>query len=221
MRIQIRLALGVPALVTRATAWLALVLVGLPIVALASDAVTQFEQFVKTVPAASGQFAQYTVGPQGQTGRAQTGVFQFSRPGKFRWEVQNPYAQLVLSDGKLVSQYDPDLNQATVRPVGTAIGSSPAAILFGEGRMSDQFVVSSLPDGDGLSWFRAVPKQPDAGLNQVDIGMRQGNPARLLLVDGFGQTTRVDLERLRAQSSFPSDTFTFTPPPGTQVVKVN
>lgn len=192
-----------------------------PLTGLAADAVREFEQFVQTVPAASGQFVQYTVGPQGQTGKAQSGVFQFSRPGQFRWEVQKPFAQLVLSDGQSVFQYDPDLNQATVRPVGVAISSSPAAILFGQGQIGDQFVVTPLPDSEGLSWFRAVPRKPDAGLNRVDIGMREGNPARLLLVDGFGQTTRVDFERLRAQSGFPADTFTLTVPPGTQVVKVN
>jgi outer membrane lipoprotein carrier protein len=190
-------------------------------VAVAADAIKQFEQFVQTVPAATGRFSQYTIGPQGQTAKPQTGVFYFSRPGKFRWDVQKPYAQLVLSDGKSVYQYDPDLSQATVRAVGAAISSSPAAILFGQGKLLDGFVVTPLPDDDGLSWFRAVPKQPDAGLNQVDIGMLQGNPARLLLVDGFGQTTRVDFERLRAQSDFAPGTFSFTPPPGTQVVKVN
>jgi len=190
-------------------------------VAVATDAIEQFEQFVQTVPAATGRFSQYTIGPQGQTAKPQTGVFYFSRPGKFRWDVQKPYAQLVLSDGKSVYQYDPDLNQATVRTVGSALSSSPAAILFGQGKLLDAFVVTPLPDQDGLSWFRAVPKQPDAGLNQVDIGMLLGNPARLLLVDGFGQTTRVDFERLRAQSDFAPGTFSFTPPPGTQVVKVN
>jgi len=190
-------------------------------VAFAADAIAQFEQFVQTVPAATGRFSQYTVGPQGQTAKPQTGVFYFSRPGKFRWDVQKPYAQLVLSDGKSVYQYDPDLSQATVRAVDAAISSSPAAILFGHGKLLDAFVVTALPDADGMSWFRAVPKRPDAGLNQVDVGMLLGNPARLLLVDGFGQTTRVDFERLRAQSDFPAGTFIFTPPAGTQMVKVN
>lgn len=186
----------------------------------ANQAIEQFEQFVQTVPAARGTFEQYTVGPDGQTGKAQSGVFAFDRPGKFRWDIQAPYPQQVASDGRTLYQHDPDLQQLTVRALDQSIGSSPAAILFGQGKLGDAFEVSGLPDEDGMAWLRAVPKRPDAGLTQVDIGMRQGRPARLLLVDGFGQTTRVDLLTLRAQSEFGAKEFVIEPPPGTDVIRM-
>ncbi len=188
---------------------------------MANPAQQAFEQFVQTVSAAKGQFSQYTVGPQGKTNLAQTGDFAFARPGQFRWDIREPYAQLVLSDGVNVYQYDPDLSQVSVRAAGAAMGSSPAAILFGKGDMTQAFKVTPLPDQDGLSWFRAVPRQPESGLNQLDIGMRAGNPARLLLLDGFGQTTQIELSNIRAQSSFPPDTFQFKAPPKTDVIKLD
>lgn len=187
---------------------------------MAADAWQQFREFAATFRAATGKFVQYTVGSQGQTQMAQQGAFSFQRPGQFRWDVQQPYSQLVLSSGKLLYQYDPDLRQVTVRPVGASIGSSPAAILFGDADLEESFRVQAIPDQDGMAWFRAIPHQPDAGLNQLDIGMSQGKPARLLLRDSFGQTTRIDLSDLRAQSEFPAGTFRFDPPPGTDVVKL-
>ena len=186
----------------------------------ANPAIEQFEQFVQTVPAARGTFEQYTIGPDGQTGKAQTGVFAFDRPGKFRWDIETPYPQQVASDGRTLYQHDPDLQQLTVRALDQSIGSSPAAILFGQGKLGDAFDVSGLPNDDGMTWLRAVPKRPDAGLTQVDIGMREGRPARLLLVDGFGQTTRVDLLTLRAQSGFDAKEFVIEPPPGTDVIRM-
>ena len=93
------------------------------------------------------------MGPQGKTNLAQTGDFAFARPGQFRWDIREPYAQLVLSDGVNVFQYDPDLSQVSVRAAGAAMGSSPAAILFGTGDMTQAFEVTPLPDQDGLSWF--------------------------------------------------------------------
>ena len=188
--------------------------------AMANPAADQFRQFVATFSAATGQFEQYTVTEQGQATKAQSGRFAFERPGKFRWEVEQPYAQLIVSNGKLVFQYDPDLSQATVRPVKQSVGSSPAAILFGDVSIDDAFEIEALPDQDGMEWLRAIPEQPDSGLNRVDIGMFEGKPARLLLRDGFGQTTRIDLSRIRAQSGFTSGTFEFSPPPGTDVVRV-
>lgn len=185
-----------------------------------AQAIEQFEQFVQTVPAARGTFKQFTVTPDGQTSRAQTGVFAFDRPGKFRWDIQTPYPQQVASDGVTLYQHDPDLQQLTLRALDQSIGSSPAAILFGQGQLQSAFDISELPNDDGMVWLRAVPKRPDAGLTQVDIGMREGRPARLLLVDGFGQTTRVDLLTLRAQSEFGANEFVIEPPPDTDVIRM-
>lgn len=116
-----------------------------------------------------------------------------------------------MSDGKQVFQYDPDLAQVTVRQVDQAIGTSPAAILFGAGQLSQAFAVSALPDRDGLQWLRAKPRNADAGFSQVDIGLRDNQPARIELVDAFGQTTRVELSNL-LPGAVPASEFQFTPP---------
>lgn len=198
-------------------------MVGLMLVSLqvaASPAIEQFETFVRTVPAAAGTFKQYTVGSDGQLAREQQGQFSFARPGKFRWDIEKPFVQQVVSDGKTLFQYDPDLLQMTVRSLGRSIGSSPAAILFGQGNLDDSFEIKPLPDSDGMYWLRAVPRQPDSGLSQVDIGLNQGRPARMLLLDGFGQTTRVDLLTIRAQSGFGPNQFKIDPPAGTDVVRI-
>ena len=196
-------------------------LFALPLAAQENRALDAFNRFVNIVSAAKGDFSQYTVGPQGETALAQSGDFAFARPGKFRWDIRQPYEQLVMSDGKSIYQYDPDLNQVSIRTAAAAMGSSPAAILFGTGEIEEAFEVSALPDSEGMTWFRAVPRQPDAGLSQLDIGMREGNPTRLLLVDGFGQTTRIDLSGIRAQSAFPAKTFVFEVPPDTDAVRLD
>src|SRR3546814_4776420 len=56
----------------------------------------------------TGDFEQGAVDGQGKLVRPQQGKFSFQRPGKFRWEVQKPYAQLIVSDGRYAYQYDPD-----------------------------------------------------------------------------------------------------------------
>ena len=191
-----------------------------PLAAHAAGARDQLRSFVAQVSNATGSFSQYTVGQQGQTRPAQSGVFSFERPGKFKWAVQKPYEQLIVSDGKQVFQYDPDLAQVTVRAVDQAIGASPAAILFGSGSLEDAFDVEARPERDGLQWLRARPRGGDAGFTQVDIGMRDALPARIELLDAFGQTTRVDLSDIRPQAGLPEDEFRFTPPAGTDVVRM-
>ncbi len=186
----------------------------------AQPAPDQLRSFVQAVQSATGNFSQFTVGPQGQTKPAQTGRFSFKRPGQFNWEVLKPYAQQILSDGQQIYQFDPDLNQVTVRTVDQAIGASPASILFGSGALDDAFRVSVLPDKDGLAWLRAVPRSGDAGFVHVDLGFQDGLPAHIILLDAFGQTTHVKLSGLARNPSLSVDVFKFVPPAGADVVRM-
>ncbi len=191
-----------------------------PSLAQAADARNQLQQFVRQVQAATGEFTQSTVGAQGRTQPAQSGVFSFQRPGKFKWAVTKPYEQLIVSDGKRVLQYDPDLAQVTQRNVDQAIGSSPAAILFGSGSLEQAFNVTALQDRDGLQWLRATPKTADAGFSRVDLGFRGNVPERVELLDSFGQTTRVTLSNIVSNPTIAPGDFQFTPPAGVDVVKM-
>ncbi|MEB3095829.1 outer membrane lipoprotein chaperone LolA [Achromobacter sp. D10] len=191
-----------------------------PAMVFAASAQEQLRAFVATVTSATGSFSQYTVNNQGGTQPAQTGVFSFQRPGKFKWAVQKPYEQLVVSDGRQVFQFDPDLAQVTERKVDAAIGTSPAAILFGSGSLEQSFDVSALPSKDGIDWLRAKPRTADAGFSRVDIGMKDNLPVRVELLDSFGQTTRVDLSGIAANPQLPAKEFQFVAPKGVDVVKM-
>jgi outer membrane lipoprotein carrier protein len=186
----------------------------------AQSASDQLRSFVQAVQSATGDFSQFTVGPQGQTKPAQTGRFAFRRPGQFNWEVIKPYAQQIVSDGQQIYQYDPDLNQVTVRKVDQAIGASPAAILFGSGALDQAFNVSVRPDKDGLAWLRAIPRTGDAGFVHVDIGFQDGLPAHIVLLDAFGQTTHVKLSGLLRNPGLAAEAFKFVPPQGADVVRM-
>ena len=98
-----------------------------------ASALDQFKSFVATTKSAKGEFTQQQR-RKSQTGKISpisSGSFVFARPGKFIWNYQKPYDQLLQADGDQLYIYDKDLNQVTVRKLGNALGSSPAAILFG------------------------------------------------------------------------------------------
>ena len=192
----------------------------LPAGAWAATAAEQLRTFVSSTQSASGQFTQSTRSSAGVATPAQSGVFSFQRPGKFRWEISKPYEQLIVSDGKQLFQYDPDLAQVTVRPVGEAVGSSPAQILFGSGSLDQSFNVAALPSKDGAEWLRATPKSPDAGFSRVDIGFKDGLPLRLELLDAFGQTTQVNFADMVRNPQISADNFNFTAPKGVDVVRM-
>lgn len=193
----------------------------LPAGAWAASAADQLRTFVSGTQSATGSFTQTTKSTgAGQGAPAQSGTFSFQRPGKFKWQVIKPYEQLIVSDGKQLFQYDPDLMQVTVRPVGDAIGSSPASILFGSGSLEQSFNVATLPAKEGVEWLRATPKSPDAGFSRVDIGFKDGMPAQLELLDAFGQTTQVSFANMVRNPAVSADSFQFVAPKGVDVVKM-
>jgi chaperone LolA len=191
-----------------------------PAAAQAAGALDQLRAFVGGTQAASGTFSQSTRSATGQSAPVQAGTFSFQRPGKFRWDVAKPYEQLIVSDGKQLFQYDPDLSQVTVRELNQAIGSSPAQILFGSGSLEQSFNVSALPSKDGADWLRATPKSPDAGFSRMDIAFRDGLPVKLELQDSFGQTTQVTFTAIARNPQLSADTFHFVPPKGVDVVRM-
>ena len=193
---------------------------GLAAPARADTAREQLRTFVAQVQSASGEFSQYTVGPQGQTKPPQRGRFLFMRPGRFKWDVLKPYEQQIVSNGREINQFDPDLNQVTVRQVDQAIGASPAAILFGSGSLEQSFEVMALPDREALVWLRAKPKQADAGFVHVDLGFKEGIPHRIILLDAFGQTTHVELTALMRNPGLSASNFDFVAPKGADVVRM-
>ena len=208
-------------LVKTALSWLAAaMLVGVWTPAMAADARAQLQRFVAEVQSATGSFTQQVADDQGRQRQAQQGEFAFQRPGRFRWRTLQPYEQLVVSDGKVLRQYDPDLAQVTERPVDASIGASPAAILFGSGSLEDAFELSNRNDRDGLAWLRATPRGGDAGFAHVDIGFADGLPRRLELLDAFGQTTRIGLADIVSNPELSSDAFAFDVPADVDVVRM-
>lgn len=188
--------------------------------AAAADARSQLQHFVAEVQSAQGRFTQQVVGTQGQMRQTQEGEFSFRRPGRFSWHTVKPYEQWVVSDGEVLRQYDPDLAQVTERPVDQSIGASPAAILFGSGRLEEAFELTPLDDRDGLSWLRARPLAGGAGFVHVDIGFAEGMPRRLELLDAFGQITRIGLADIVPNPALSPDAFRLDVPKDVDVVKM-
>lgn len=188
--------------------------------AMAASAEAQLRHFIQNVQSATGQFQQQTIAVQGQGKPSQTGAFSFKRPGQFKWAVQKPYEHLILSDGKQLLQYDPDLAQLTRRDVDQSIGASPAAILFGSGSLDESFNLAPLPDRDDLSWLRATPRSADAGFKYVDMAFDKNLPVRLELLDAFGQTTIIELGNVSVNPVLPGSEFRFQAPAGVDVVNL-
>jgi outer membrane lipoprotein carrier protein len=184
-------------------------------------ALDQFKSFIATTKAARGEFTQRQVkqSASGKTVPPSSGSFVFARPGKFIWTYSKPYEQVLQADGEDLYIYDKDLNQVTVRKLGDALGSSPAAILFGSNDLEKNFTLSEAGTRDGLEWLKAVPKNKDTAFEQITIGLRNGTPEAMELRDSFGQTAVLGFSKFEKNPALGAQQFKFTVPKGADVVR--
>lgn len=180
----------------------------------------QFKTFVANTKSAKGEFTQQQQrkSANGKATPASSGSFVFARPGKFIWNYQKPYEQLLQADGDQLYIYDKDLNQVTVKKLGNALGSSPAAILFGSNDLEKNFTLSEAGTRDGLEWLNAVPKARDTTFEQISIGLRDGIPQAMELKDTFGQTSVLKFTNFQRNPSLGAQQFKFEMPKGADVI---
>jgi len=196
----------------------AVVLVFSGLVAAEGGGIAQLRQFVEGTGAAQGSFEQVVTAMSGRRPQHASGRFAFMRPGKFRWVYETPYAQVLVSDGERLWSWDPDLNQVTVSVLGDALGNTPVAILAGDGAIDRDFELSEAGASDGLAWVLAIPRQADSSFELMRIGLSGNRLKRMELRDHFGQTTVIDFTSLTTDALPDPAQFTFSPPPGADVI---
>jgi outer membrane lipoprotein carrier protein len=180
--------------------------------------VAQLRAFVDGARSAEGEFEQVVTAQSGRRPQEASGSFAYARPGRFHWEYDRPYRQVLIGDGKVLWSWDPDLNQVTVREIGDALGATPAAILFGSGALDDNFELADGGEHDGLAWAEARPRQTESGFEALRIGLADGRLMRMEMRDHFGQTTVIRFTRLQANPALAADRFRFTPPAGADII---
>jgi len=183
-------------------------------------ALDQFKTFVTGTKSARGEFTQTQVrkNPGAKAAPVSSGTFVFARPGKFIWTYQKPYEQLLQADGETLYLYDKDLNQVSTRKLGNALGSSPAAILFGSNDLEKNFTLADAGSRDGLEWLNATPKTKDTTFAQIAIGLKDGVPQAMELQDNFGQTTVLKFTSFQRNPQLGAQQFRFDVPKGAEVV---
>lgn len=182
----------------------------------------ELQKFLNNVSSAEGSFDQTVVDKSGKLlDGPSTGVFAFSRPGKFVWEYETPYEQRIVSNGKTLWIWDKDLNQVTVRRLKGAIPASPASVLFGQSDLKRDWIVSDEPASDGYDWVKLEAKEHDAAFSEVFIGFKDGLPAKLKFTGSLGETSTLTFENLKTGAGNTASQYEFKIPKDADVLKAD
>ena len=188
----------------------------------------QLQSFLSQTQAGDSTFSQEVFRPPSKDASGSsvpqrlTGRMRFKRPDRFRFDYLTPYVQTIVGDGQNLWLYDPDLAQVTVRSQAQTLADSPAGLIAtatGLDQLRRHFTLSEGPDADGVAWVVATPKNAEALLTQVRLGLA-GNVLQVLeMTDALGQRTRLAFGAQDQSQTVADGVFRFTVPDGVDVIR--
>ena len=183
-----------------------------------AQATERLEQVMSGLDTLRADFSQTVLDANLEPVRESRGSLLLKRPGKFRWNYRAPFEQVIVADGVNLWTYDPELEQATVKPLQETLASSPASLLTGSKPISEEFTVREIGPAGELYWIELQPRVQDTDFQQVRVALAEGELDTMELVDNLGQTTRIRFDNIQRNVDIEPGTFNFDPPEGTDVI---
>jgi len=182
---------------------------------------TPLDQFLENLQSLRASFSQVVVDAKGNELETGQGTLLVRRPGKFRWEYTPSDAgpQLLVADGTNLWFYDRDLQQATVKPAGAALTTTPVILLSGTAdQMRAAFTITDEGTRDGLAWVQVAPRSAAAEFSSAELAFRGPQLARLVIHDRLNQTDTLSFTRSERGARIEDSELHFTPPAGVDVI---
>jgi outer membrane lipoprotein carrier protein len=158
-------------------------------------------------------FDQQVVDAEGRLQQSSQGHMWIKRPGRFRWDYEQPYRQQIVADGERLWSYDEDLEQVTVQAAGEVLTATPAMLLSGEQPLEQVFTLE-----DSGNSVHLLPKTDDSNITALNLYLEDGMLQRILARDSFGNTTTFSFSNLERNPPLSESLFVFVPPAGADVV---
>ncbi len=179
------------------------------------------DRFLNGLHSLQADFVQTVQDSHEQVTEKSSGKLAIKRPGKFRWDYAKPNEQVIVSDGKRIWLYDPELEQVTIRDADQTISGTPAMLLSGDGTNSNlksNFQVEHVEHHEDMLVINLTPKRADADFKLVQLALHDNVLVAMSLTDKLSQTTLVEFKQFKRNASLSDAQFVFIAPKGVDVI---
>lgn len=165
-------------------------------------------------------FEQVVSGPRRLTGETLTGSVLIETPGKLRWEVFEPYPQLLVADGERLWVFDPDLEQVSVQPLSEVTDGSLPFLIRGMDDIRDlteRYVVRE----PRPMIFRLSPKGDATMFRELTMQFDDGRLTRIQIDDHLDAVTSIRFDEVVVGEAIDPAQFRFDVPEGVDLIEGN
>ncbi|MHB9073567.1 MAG: LolA family protein [Desulfobaccales bacterium] len=154
------------------------------------------------------------------------GWMYFMKPCRMRWQYETPPEQKkeIVSDGRLVWMYMPQDGVVMVYKLEKVLRSDLVMRFFsGMGLVQKDFNISwQRPPREGASYvIDLFPKKDQVELKRLTLTINPDNylVEKLDFTNALGEESRFTFTQVKLEVPLGPTFFTFTPPPGVQVIR--
>ena len=186
----------------------------------------KLQQTYKRTATLTADFRQLSSTRAQRRQRQATGTLILRKPGRIRWNYQQPDRQVLISNGATVSMYFEKNHQMMVMPSERYLNSDVTYAFFvGNGDISRDFETlapTAAPFlAEGQYCIKLIPRQTHPQLSHLHLWINSTSwiVQRIQLVDQLDSITDLFFTNIIINQPVADDTFLFTPPPDTEIIE--
>lgn len=171
----------------------------------AAAVTAQAEQWLQALKTARARFL-LTAG----NGTQLIGTFYLNRPGRLRFDYDDPVKDFVVADGVFIYFYDANLGEQSNAPIGQTLADF---LLRSDIRLSGDVKVDSVVESGALIQIK-LSQSADAGAGSLTLGFTR-EPFQLKkwrVVDPQGSVSEVELFQMQTGVALERDLFVYRDP---------
>lgn len=150
------------------------------------------------------------------------GTLSLLRPGRMRWEYEEPPGKLAVADGRKSYVYLPEERQVLVAPLDLEGTRSGVGLLLSRVDLVGSFEITwGPPTAGGPRPLQLKPRAPRPEYDRLLLVPGQDHLVRVLtIVDPLGSRITYRFDRIRQVDTLDDGLFRFQAPPGIEVQEV-
>lgn len=148
-------------------------------------------------------------------------IMHLKKPDGFYWETVTPYPELVVTDGKTLWNYQPDLEQVVIEDWDSSRSELAAQLLSGRtDNLGEEYEVNDVSEENSEHQeFKLLPRASDSVYTEITINFINSGLDMIYLDSKNGQQTAWRFENVERNPEIADSQFQFVPPAGIEVIR--
>ena len=175
-------------------------------------------------------FEQFTYDDSGFELQKLTGKIKLQKPNRFYWQSDEPYAQVLVSNGKIIWHYDQDLEQLVVQQYSEQKQQVPMLVILEDAaKLAQSFKWVKTTTGnseekgekrdeDSTVLFQLQSLDKNSPVTSIEFGFNNKQLSSMSFIDSMQQKTTIRFTKLQIDQAIAASTFEFIIPENVDVL---